>query len=742
MEGAELRNAAERQLWDAFPFGKEVDLGDGEPAVDGFDPDNWGSDRHMRGEVLVRLLLGLREPERGYVARVTLVGARVVGELDLSGADVPFGVEFVRCWFDAPPVLAGASLREASFQESVLPGLDASDCTARGTLAVYRSACNGTVSLVGAHVEGSLRLDGSRFTSPDGGVAFAGDGLRVGHNVVCDEITVLGEFRLSGADIGGQLALAAASLTNVDRAAFTGDGLSTGGGVFCHHGLTATGEVRLLNARIGGILQLDGANLDNAAGWALAADGVTVQGTVFCQEGFRAAGEVRLAGAHVGGQVLFGGAALLNAGGATLVADGLVVDRDVICDGGFSSTGEARLPSAHIAGQLDFSTATLTNTGGTALSADRIRVDQSVFFLDGFVAAGELSFVGGQVGGQLDFSGAALTNDGTSLNAAALAVDGDMLFNGGFRASGEVSLLGARIGGQLEFSGAALTNPGGAALTAVRLTLRQNMLCDDGFTAIGAVNIHNSRCSGFISFDDATVHNPDGAALNMADTECGFLMLPQVAADGGGFDLRSARFGTLHVPRTSHLVPAVLNGLIYDDLMTDEGPPIGNRIAWLRRDPSGYHPQPYEQLATNCRKIGHDSDARKVLLAKERAKRRTGPANQPLAALRRVPGLFMDALSGYGYAPWRALAWLLAAVIGGGALLRAAEPTTPTHDITINSMLLALDAVIPTAPFGLRDKVTLTGTLFTVAMILQILGYALVLAILPAASRTLSRPDR
>src|SRR5882672_3643894 len=58
MEGAELRNAAERQLWDAFPFGKEVDLGDGEPAVDGFDPDNWGSDRHMRGEVLVRLLLG------------------------------------------------------------------------------------------------------------------------------------------------------------------------------------------------------------------------------------------------------------------------------------------------------------------------------------------------------------------------------------------------------------------------------------------------------------------------------------------------------------------------------------------------------------------------------------------------------------------------------------------------------------------------------------------------------------
>ncbi len=237
--------------------------------------------------------------------------------------------------------------------------------------------------------------------------------------------------------------------------------------------------------------------------------------------------------------------------------------------------------------------------------------------------------------------------------------------------------------------------PHGAALTAVRLTLGQNMLCDDGFTATGAVNIHNSRCAGFVSFDGATVNNPDGCALNMADTECAFLMLPQVAPWGGGFDLRSARLGTLYVPHESRLVPAALNGLTYDDLVTDDGTLIGNRIAWLRRDPSGYHPQPYEQLAANCRKIGHDADARRVLLAKERAKRRTGPAKQPLATIRRVPGLFMDALSGYGYAPWRAFAWLVVAVIGGGALLRAAKPTAPTDDVTINSMLLALDAVVP-----------------------------------------------
>ncbi|RZU75110.1 hypothetical protein EV384_3636 [Micromonospora kangleipakensis] len=49
---------------------------------------------------------------------------------------------------------------------------------------------------------------------------------------------------------------------------------------------------------------------------------------------------------------------------------------------------------------------------------------------------------------------------------------------------------------------------------------------------------------------------------------------------------------------------------------------------------------------------------------------------------------------------------------------------------------------MPTAPFGIRENVTITGTSYAIALALQILGYALALAVVPAISRTLSRTDR
>jgi hypothetical protein len=39
---------------------------------------------------------------------------------------------------------------------------------------------------------------------------------------------------------------------------------------------------------------------------------------------------------------------------------------------------------------------------------------------------------------------------------------------------------------------------------------------------------------------------------------------------------------------------------------------VHRRLAWLRRDPDGYLPQPYEQLAAVYRRTGHDWEARRV----------------------------------------------------------------------------------------------------------------------------------
>lgn len=72
MNRSDLITEAERRLWDAFPRGEEVVLGDGDPTEGGFDPDTWGEDRCIRGEVIIRLLLGAQPRQDGYVARVAL----------------------------------------------------------------------------------------------------------------------------------------------------------------------------------------------------------------------------------------------------------------------------------------------------------------------------------------------------------------------------------------------------------------------------------------------------------------------------------------------------------------------------------------------------------------------------------------------------------------------------------------------------------------------------------------------
>ncbi|SDI58003.1 hypothetical protein SAMN05421505_1757, partial [Sinosporangium album] len=65
----------------------------------------------------------------------------------------------------------------------------------------------------------------------------------------------------------------------------------------------------------------------------------------------------------------------------------------------------------------------------------------------------------------------------------------------------------------------------------------------------------------------------------------------------------------------------------------------------------GHHPQPYEQLATWYRRIGHEPDARRVMLAKQRQHRTT------LRPTGRAWGRLLDAIVGYGYRPWQAALW-------------------------------------------------------------------------------------
>lgn len=529
---------------------------------------------------------------------------------------------------------------------------------------------------------------------------------------------------------------------------FQAAGLQARGPVSFHRSVLTSG-VNLSHAQLSGVLTFVGATLTNLTGRALYADSLTVGQDMLCQGGFSATGEIRICGAKIGGQLSFDGATLRNPGGMALNADSLTVGTSMLCHGGFSAIGEVRLMGSHIGHQLSFAESTLSNPGGRALTADSITVDQSMFCHGGFTADGEINLRGAHISGQLSFVGAKITNvGGRALFADSLTVDQSMLCYDGFAASGEVRLLGAQIGRQLSFAGATLTNPGGKALAADRLIIGQSMFCRGGFTADGRISLLGARIGGQLTFDGATLTNPGRLALDLKGATAQHVKLGRTSA--GSIDLSQLHVDVLALPELETQPAMRLSGLTYTDLDPDPDPPVRQRIAWLRRDPDGFHPQPYEQLAAYYRSIGHDRDARRVLLAKNRMRRRTTsraeqaprPLRSLLTAAWRVPGWLTDALAGYGYVPLRAFCWLLTAVAAGALFLRGHALPSPTGNETVNATLFALDSIVPTSPFGLREQAQLTGAAYGVTMALQVLGYALALAVLPAISRALSRADK
>src|SRR5262249_31397121 len=133
--------------------------------------------------------------------------------------------------------------------------------------------------------------------------------------------------------------------------------------------------------------------------------------------------------------------------------------------------------------------------------------------------------------------------------------------------------------------------------------------------------------------------------------------------------------------------------------------PANQRLAWLRRDPEPHHPQPYEQLASHYRSTGQDSDARTVLLAQHRIRRRQ--LNRPP----RPWGHLQDAPRRYGSRPTRALGWLilLIAVLTLVAIIQPPHPTSPQAP-PVHPLIYAVDVALPVLDLGQQKAYTPSGT--------------------------------
>jgi hypothetical protein len=217
--------------------------------------------------------------------------------------------------------------------------------------------------------------------------------------------------------------------------------------------------------------------------------------------------------------------------------------------------------------------------------------------------------------------------------ADGIAARGDMALRGA-TIEGEARLLGAHFGGDIDCTSAKLLNPGGYALRLNRARIDGAFFLRQGASIAGTLDLTATEIG---AIDDEEACWPKEGDLRLNRCRYGAFI-------GGPIDAAS-------------------------------------RLRWLARQVAArwkedFWPQPYEQLATVFREMGHDEEARTVLIMKERLQRRVRRlrARNPLlrAALTASDGVLAVTLR-YGRQPLLALFWLILFWAIGGIVFDLAD---------------------------------------------------------------------
>jgi hypothetical protein len=523
------------------------------------------------------------------------------------------------------------------------------------------------------------------FTSLRGCVlpGLIGSNVKIDGHLRLNRCTVTGELKLLGARIAGGLLLDAAHVSNPGNMSINGERLEVAGDILLKNGFVSVGQIRLSNARIGGSVNLEQARLSAPGGLALSAEKIHIQGGLYGRDA-QFDGEVRLRRATVNGALTLSAARFRNASGVTLRGDRLTADTGVFLRDGMTSDGEIRLSYAHVGRNLVLADANLRNSAGNALTAE-----------------------GASIEGTVDARG--------------------------LRSDGGIDFSDAHVTGSVHFEGAHLANAGGPALQANGIHVGAVLNLCDGFTAHGKVALTSAHIESRLCFDGATLMAPGGEALKCWRIRTSELALRTLKRIHGTVNLQHARVSILHDNPDLWPDELQLNGLTYEAL--DPLLPAVQRLAWLARDPGGYLPGPYEQLSSGYRNLGHDKDARTVLLAKQRCRRTVLPWYA------KAWGYVQDITVGYGYRPARAALWLLALLALGTTSFAWHHPP-PYHHTEVppfNPLIYTLNLLLPIIDFGQEHAYNPQGIQQWLAYLLIASGWILATTAAAGVIRALRR---
>lgn len=390
------------------------------------------------------------------------------------------------------------------------------------------------------------------------------------------------------------------------------------------------------------------------------------------------------------------------------------------------------------------------------LNALNARVDGQLDFNETIIE-GRLRLINAHVTGELTMNGSKLINsEDWTLFAGGLTVDGALFCRHGFESRGRMRLVGAHLNGGAFLDHAHIVVGEGDALVADDLHVEGRMLCD-GLVADGAVRLPGARINGQLSWNGATIRTTEKIGLDFRRLVAEELLLTPKEPVVGIVDLGNARVSVLCDDPGTWPRDIRLDGFSYDSLVTvsthddtdiriqkytsdlantsADTLPSRDRLVWLSLNSIGYRPQPFEQLAAFYRRIGHDDQARKVLLAKQRRRRSTQNIGGKLW------GYLLDGSVGYGYRPWLAAIWLIALVTIGSIIFawRPPPPIDPTTSPHFNSLVYTINLLLPVGQFVQPNQWNPDGAERWFAYALVGTGWLLATAVIAGVTRVLNR---
>lgn len=301
------------------------------------------------------------------------------------------------------------------------------------------------------------------------------------------------------------------------------------------------------------------------------------------------------------------------------------------------------------------------------LRAERLEARGSLS-MKGTVFSGAVRLAGARLNGALEADGVCLDLPGeTALDAGGIEARGSVLMRGA-EITGGINLSSAKLGGGVNAAGIQIQRPGAVALNGDALVAEGHFILG-GARISGEVRLVAVRIGGDVDCTAAQLSQPGDFALRLNHAAiAGAFLLRQEAVVDGVLDLTAATVGAIDDDRQSwpKKDDLLLNRCQYGAFI---GGPVDakSRLEWLsRQDPvrwnTDFWPQPYEHLSTVFSDMGHDEDARVVLIAKERLQRRARRGRTRSWFLRLVLTLGDGILSitvRYGRQPLYALIWII-----------------------------------------------------------------------------------